>query len=62
MLLLVATEPRYGARVLERLRIAAGEPLPSIETQCWLAAPEHARPGEIEALIEPLLHPSEAAT
>ncbi|MCU0670548.1 MAG: response regulator [Myxococcota bacterium] len=62
VLLLVATEPRYGARVLERLRIAAGEPLPSIETQCWLAAPEHARPGEIEALIEPLLHPSEAAT
>ena len=61
MLLLVATDPRSGPRVLERLGVAAGEPMPAIDTVCWLATSAHAGAGAIEALLEPLLHPSEAA-
>ena len=62
MLLLVATDPRSGPRVLERLGVAAGEPMPAIDTVCWLATSAHAGAGAIEALLEPLLHPSEAAS
>lgn len=62
VMLLVATDPLYASRVLERLRVAAGEALPKLQTASWLARPEHAEPGAIEALLGPLQHPNEAAT
>lgn len=62
VMLLVATDPRFGPRVLERLSAAAGEQMPPLESQCWLARPGHAEAGAIEVLLEPLRHPSEAAT
>lgn len=62
VMLLVATDPRFGPRVLERLAAAAGEPMPAIESQCWLARPGHAEAGAIEVLLEPLRQPGEAAT
>lgn len=60
VMLLVATDPRYAPRVLERLAAAAGDPMPEIASTSWLARPEHAEAGAIEALLDPLRHPSEA--
>jgi DNA-binding response OmpR family regulator/KaiC/GvpD/RAD55 family RecA-like ATPase len=64
VILLVATDPRYGPRALERLQglEAGSDPLPAIEAEFWLAGPEHADASVIEALLDPLRRLSEAAS
>jgi CheY-like chemotaxis protein/KaiC/GvpD/RAD55 family RecA-like ATPase len=60
-ILLVATDPHYAPRALERLRAMAPSdaPLPALATEVWKVGAEHAQPGAVEALLDPLQRPSE---